>query len=86
MTVLASLAFLASAAVASAAIWGTVLRYRDTVLANIAAARDIPTTRSFDFRISDFVSQPMAVSKARRSGQRVATRRPVTYAGLRAAA
>lgn len=86
MTLLAPLAFLAAALAASFAILGTVLRYRDVVLANIAATRDLPGTRSFEFRVFDFVPQSVTVSKARRGGQRIAARRPVTPVGWRAAA
>ena len=88
MTVVASLAFLVAALVAVGAISGSVLRYRDSVLANLAAHRDVPTTRAFEFRVFEFGRQPVVVGngKVRRIAQRAATRRPAMPAGWRAAA
>ena len=86
MTMLASLAFLVAALVGIVAIAGSVLRYRDSVLANLAANRAIHATRDFEFRIFEFGRQTASVGKIRRSVQRVTVRRAVTTAGWRAAA
>lgn len=88
MTLLAPLAFLVVALFAIGAMAGTVLRYRDSVLANIAASRDIAATRDFHFRVFEFGRQPNLAgsAKLRRIGQRASTRRPVMPAGWRAAA
>ena len=84
--ILASLAFLAAAILAVVTMAGTVLRYRDSVLANLAAHRDIAETRDFHFRVFEFGRQPVSVGKVRRIAQRAAKRRPVMPAGWRAAA
>lgn len=88
MTILASLAFLLSALVAVGAMAGTVLRYRDSVLADLDAYRDVPATRDFHFRVFEFGRQPVATfnSNVRRIAKRASTRRPVMPAGWRAAA
>ena len=86
--ILASLAFLAAAFVAIVVMAGSVLRYRDSALANLAAHHDIAETRDFHFRVFEFGRQPISTGsgKVRHLGQRASTRRPVMPAGLRAAA
>jgi len=86
MTLLAPLAFFVAALVGIVAIAGSVLRYRDSVLATLAANRDIQATRDFDFRVFEFGRQTATVGKIPRSGQRVVGRRAATFAGWREAA
>ena len=88
MTILASLAFLLAAFVAIGVMAGTVLRYRDSILADFAAYRAVPATRDFHFRVFEFGRQPVAPcnSNVRRIGKRSPLGRPVMSAGWRAAA
>ena len=88
MSILAPLVFLLAALVAVAVIAGTVLRYRDSVMANLADNRDLPATRDFDFKVFEFGGQPVSANegKIRRIGKRFPARRSVMPAGWRAAA
>ena len=86
MTFLAPLAFLVATLVTVGALALTVLRYRDSVLANFAADRDVDLSRDFHFQVVEFGRQASSTGRVRRGGQRVATRRPITNAGWRAAA
>lgn len=86
--IFASLVFLAAAVIALGAVAGAVLRYRESVMANLAGYRDLATTRDYHFRVFAFGVQPMGMGsdKVRRIGQRPAVRFSVTPAGWRAAA
>lgn len=86
MTFVAPLAFLFATLVTVGAIALTVLRYRDSVMATIAADRDVEISRDFHFQVVEFGRQSSSTGKIRRGGQRAVTRRAVTNAGWRAAA
>jgi len=88
MTILASLAFLVAACVAVGAIAGTVLRYRESVLSDLAGYRSIAADRDFHFRVYEFGRQPVATfnSNVRRIGKRIPVQRSIKPAGWRAAA
>lgn len=85
---LASLSFLVAVVVALGALGGTVLRYRESVAADLVAFRDLPETRDIHFRVFAFGGQPVlaASNKLRRNGQRVAARPAAKPAGWREAA
>jgi len=88
MTILASLAFFLAASLAVGAMARTVLRYRKSVLADLAVYRDIATTRDFHFRVFEFGRQPVATfnTNVRRIGKRSPAQRSIMPAGWRAAA
>ena len=88
MSILAPLAFVLAALVSVVAMAGTVLRYRDSVLANLATDRNVPATCDFNFTVFEFGRQPVSASdkKIRQIGRRSPTRRLVMPAGWRAAA
>ena len=88
MTILASLVFFLAAAVAFVVIVGTVLRYRESVLADLAGYRDIAANRDFHFRVFEFGRQPLATfnSNVHRIGKRIPAQRSIKPAGWLAAA
>ena len=88
MTILASLAFFLAATAAIVAIAGTVVRYRASVLADLASYRDIAANRDFHFRVFEFGRQPAATfnNNVRRIAKRSPAQRSIMPAGWRAAA
>ena len=70
LTVLASLAFMAAALVALAAVGATWSRYRDVALGNIAALRQVGDQREFRVTLAALARRPMP------AGQVVLRRRP----------
>lgn len=88
MTVLASLAFVLAASVAIGAMLGTILRYRESLLADLAGYRDLTADRDFHFRVFEFGRQPGTIytNNVRPFGKRNLAQRSITCADWRAAA
>jgi len=88
LTVLASLAFLAAALVAVAAVKATWSQYRDVALGNIAALGRVGDEREFRVTLAALARRPMPAGQVvlRRQPHRAATRGAVRTPARRAAA